>query len=209
MERFASPAPRGRGVRAHNIRPQHPSFFKRLAASEVKGRVKIFVRDECRLQANPILEIVFERAYNLWFVDGFERIGKADTLTSKGSAMIRFLMIFITLITTFSTQNAFAGCKSTPVVFNFDANAETSSEGVITGNGFCRIVLWPNSGIINDSTIVKKPRNGKLENTNISTFEYQAKPNFKGNDDLAVKICGSGRSGGGGCATISFSFTIQ
>ena len=123
--------------------------------------------------------------------------------------MTRFLMILIAFITTFSVQKAFADCRTTPIAFNFDANTETSGEGVISGNGFCRLTFWTKAGIINDSTIVKKPRNGTLENTNLSTFEYQAKPQFKGKDDLIVKLCGTKRVGGGGCVTISYSLTIQ
>ena len=107
-----------------------PAFFNRLAAREVKGRVKIFVRDQCRLQANPILEIVFERACNLWFVDGFERIGKADTLTSKGSAMTRFLIVLTMLLLGASVQTAMADCMIEP----FSSSGKTKVEGLTDGS---------------------------------------------------------------------------
>jgi hypothetical protein len=35
--------------------PSTPAFFNRLVVRQAKGVVKIFVRDQCRLQANPIV----------------------------------------------------------------------------------------------------------------------------------------------------------
>ena len=123
--------------------------------------------------------------------------------------MKRFFPVLLALVVITQIQSASAGCRTTPIRFNFDANSETTSEGVVTEDGFCRLTFWTTAGSFTESDILKKPHNGTLKQINVSTFAYQAKSNFKGKDDFTFKLCGVKRIGGGGCVTAAFAMTIE
>ena len=105
----------------------------------------------------------------------------------------------------FGVSAAFADCRTTPVNYSFSANAEMSADGVTAENGFCRISFSSSQGFYTDVNITKKPKNGKLVQINVTTFEYRTNPNFKGKDQFTFEACGASRTGSKGCAIVTFN----
>ncbi len=104
---------------------------------------------------------------------------------------------------------AMAKCDFAPVRFHPPQNDSVASTGVVTGNGVCSrsftsISLLKFTGI----QIASNPSNGSLGTRGKDVWIYRAKSGFKGSDQFAVKICGTGPVGSG-CSTITYSVTVQ
>jgi hypothetical protein len=63
-------------------------------------------------------------------------------------------------------------------------------------------------GTVSGSEISQKPVHGKLKRLNTSTFEYRAKPRFKGSDTFAIKATGQGPTASG-TSVITVHATIK
>ena len=123
---------------------------------------------------------------------------------------MRHLIILCSLFfVLFSVQQASAGCRTTPLRFSFDSNAETSAEASVTGDGSCRLNFRAIQGMYEDSSILKKPRNGTLRQINITSFFYKANAGFKGKDDFTLKLCGTRKTGSSGCVTANYVLNIE
>jgi hypothetical protein len=59
------------------------------------------------------------------------------------------------------------------------------------------------------SYILKAPKNGKLIQLNVSSFDYTPNEKFKGHDSYIIKICGTSNLNEKGCATITYEFEIR
>lgn len=58
------------------------------------------------------------------------------------------------------------------------------------------------------AAIVAKPKNGNLRKIAHLEFRYRPKPDFKGNDVFAVKVCGRTPKGSG-CSILHYEATVD
>jgi hypothetical protein len=63
-------------------------------------------------------------------------------------------------------------------------------------------------GTVSSSGISQKPAHGKLKRLNISTYQYTAKPGYKGSDTFAIKATGQGPTASG-TSVITVHATIK
>ena len=63
-------------------------------------------------------------------------------------------------------------------------------------------------GTVSSSEIFKKPAYGKLKKVNLTTYEYKAKPKYKGSDSFAIKATGQGPTASG-TSVITVNATIK
>lgn len=63
-------------------------------------------------------------------------------------------------------------------------------------------------GTVNSSKIVMQPRHGSLKKINVSTFQYTAKPGYKGSDTFALEATGKGPMSAG-TSRVTGNVTVQ
>jgi hypothetical protein len=64
------------------------------------------------------------------------------------------------------------------------------------------------NGTVSSSDVSQKPVHGKLKRIDISTYEYRAKPKYKGSDTFAIKATGQGPTTSG-TSVITVHATIK
>ena len=84
--------------------------------------------------------------------------------------------------------------------------SSTSNIDVVSG-GSCLFPIRMH-GTVSSSGISQKPVHGKLKRLNISTYEYTAKPRYKGSDTFAIKATGQGPMASG-TSVITVHATIK
>jgi hypothetical protein len=64
------------------------------------------------------------------------------------------------------------------------------------------------AGAMKSSSISQKPAHGTLKKLNVSTYQYTAKPGYKGTDTFAVQATGKGPTASG-TSVITMNATVQ
>ena len=105
--------------------------------------------------------------------------------------------------------DANAGCAGISVG-NFAIASNPVLNSVLKTDGAeCNIAFTSGRLTYDNSSIVLKPSNGKLEIKQISQFLYTPKKGYKGKDKITLKLCGTNAMGEKGCATISYDIDIE
>lgn len=74
---------------------------------------------------------------------------------------------------------------------------ESSTSNIDVASGGSCLFPIRMHGKVSSSEISQKPVHGKLKRLNISTYEYTAKPRYKGSDTFAIKATGQGPAASG------------
>ena len=121
---------------------------------------------------------------------------------------IKFLL-FIGVISVIYSSNANAECRGVSVG-NFAIASNPVLNSVLKTDGAeCRIAFTSSRLAYDNSSIVLKPSNGKLDIQQVSQFLYTPKKGYKGKDKITVKLCGTNSLGEKGCATITYDIDIE
>ncbi len=104
-----------------------------------------------------------------------------------------------------SPAHAASECPTTGTLSDWGVNS-TGYFNVASG-GSC---LFPvrMQGTVTSSSISQKPAHGTLKKLNVSTYQYTAKPGYKGPDAFAVTFNGKGPTGHG-TSVITMNATVQ
>jgi hypothetical protein len=104
-----------------------------------------------------------------------------------------------------SPAQAASECPATGTLSGWGVNS-TGYFSIASG-GTC---LFPvrMDGVVNTSSISRKPAHGTLKRLNISTYEYTAKAGYKGSDSFAIQATGKGPTSSG-TSVITMNATIQ
>ena len=119
-------------------------------------------------------------------------------------------IFFICLIYFLSLKLSVAGCNwiSSNRDWILESNPVVTSVGETDG-ATCSHRYTTGRSSYTDSFIVKAPKNGKLVQINVSSFDYTPNINFKGHDSYSIKLCGTTNTNQKGCATINYEFDIK
>jgi hypothetical protein len=115
------------------------------------------------------------------------------------------LVVGATSLMPVSLARAAPDC-STSITLADWGESSTSDIDVVAG-GSCLFPIRMH-GTVNSSGISQKPVHGKLKRLNISTYEYTAKPRYKGSDIFAIKATGQGPTASG-TSVITVHATIK
>ena len=117
--------------------------------------------------------------------------------------------ILIGLTSVICSSNANAGCVGVSVG-NFAIASNPVLNSVLKTDGAeCRIAFTSGRLAYDNSSIVLKPSNGKLDIQQVSQFLYTPKKGYKGKDKITVKLCGTNSLGEKGCATITYDIDVE
>jgi hypothetical protein len=107
------------------------------------------------------------------------------------------------------TSAAMADCRIIGGSFRLAQNESVSATGVLSRGKSCMLNFRSHSiAQFTSGSIVSRPGNGTLTQVGALLFRYAPRSGFKGVDRYALRVCGNG-SGGPGCATITYSMTVE
>ena len=104
------------------------------------------------------------------------------------------------------TSGAMADCRTIAFRFHPEQNDSVSTTGVSTGGAACTHAFGSKLRITSH-TIAQRPAHGTLEIGPLRA-RYRPAHGFKGVDQYAIRICGTG-SAGTGCSTITYHITVE
>ena len=105
-------------------------------------------------------------------------------------------------------ETAAASCVLRTGRFDPAQNDSVTWSGTVTG-GTCTISFRSlGSMVFTGTTIVSRPSGGSVSMGGNTTANYQARAGFKGNDSVAFRVCGDGRTGEG-CSTVTVQLQVQ
>ena len=123
--------------------------------------------------------------------------------------MNKFSILIIGFCVLFFTSQANADCRGISVG-NFAIASNPVLNSVLKTDGAeCKIAFTSGRLVYDNSSIILKPSNGKLDIQQISQFLYTPKKGYKGKDKITIKLCGTNALGEKGCATISYDIEIE
>jgi hypothetical protein len=103
------------------------------------------------------------------------------------------------------------GCHTENYTFSAVLSQSARADSVSTAGAACfyKVApIHPDQVQFTSASIVGQPSNGSFEQTGDFAFKYQPRPDFKGTDEYAIKVCGH-NSQRAGCATITYRVTVQ
>lgn len=108
-------------------------------------------------------------------------------------------------LASFSPAQAASECPASGSLSGWGVNSTISFE--IASGGTC---LFPIrlEGEVKNSSISQKPAHGTLKRLNASTFQYTAKPGYKGTDVMAITATGKGPTSSG-TSSITATATVR
>ncbi|MBN9043425.1 MAG: hypothetical protein BGP05_10675 [Rhizobiales bacterium 62-47] len=108
-------------------------------------------------------------------------------------------------LASFSPAQAASECPATGSLSGWGVNSTVYFD--ITSGGTC---LFPIrlEGEVKSSRISQKPAHGTLKRLNLSTFQYTAKPGYKGADVMAITATGKGPTSSG-TSSITANATVR
>jgi hypothetical protein len=106
-----------------------------------------------------------------------------------------------------SVSLAFATPDCPKLVGLADWGENSSGDISVASGGSCLFPI-PMRGTVRNSDILQKPAHGKLKKLNPTTYEYKAKPSYKGSDTFAIKATGQGLTASG-TSVITVQATIK
>ena len=115
------------------------------------------------------------------------------------------LIVLAPSLMSVSLARAASDCSMSATLADWGENS-TSDIDVVSG-GSCRFPFRMH-GTVSSSDISQKPVHGKLKRLNVSTYEYRAKPKYKGSDTFAIKATGQGPTASG-TSVITVHATIK
>ncbi len=124
----------------------------------------------------------------------------------KSSAFLAFaILVAAPTSASFSPAQAASECPATGSLSGWGVNSTIYFD--IASGGTC---LFPIrlEGEVKTSSISQKPAHGTLKRLNISTFQYTAKPGYKGTDVMAITATGKGPMTSG-TSSITATATIR
>ena len=98
-------------------------------------------------------------------------------------------------------------CQVTSKPVELISNGSTKGIGSVWG-GVCPHVFKTTTSTIKSTTIMLKPKNGKLTVFDENGARYIPNKDFKGIDYYTIKYCGN-TMGTEGCATVEFEMKVQ
>ena len=115
------------------------------------------------------------------------------------------LIVAATSLVPVSLARAASDCSASITLADWGENS-TGDIDISSGES-CKFPIRIR-GTVSSSDISQKPARGKLKKIDISTYEYRAKPNHKGNDTFAIKATGKGPTTSG-TSVITVNATIK
>jgi hypothetical protein len=103
------------------------------------------------------------------------------------------------------SARAASDCSMLVTLADWGENATGSID--LASGGSC---LFPirMRGKVNSSDVSQKPAHGKLKKLDLTTYEYNAKGKYKGDDTFAIKVTGQGPTASG-TSVITVRATIK
>ena len=102
-----------------------------------------------------------------------------------------------------------AACSLGPFAFFPDRNDRVEVAAVTDGESFCDNSFRAGPGYrFTDVSVVKAPPHGLIARLGLNHFAYHPMPNFKGDDQYAIRACAivGHRSG---CSTLIYNVTVR
>jgi len=107
------------------------------------------------------------------------------------------------------TSAAMADCRVVSTTFRVHLNEQVTSTGVSTKGGACVVRLGAGgTSQFTSTSIAARPGHGTLTQMDGSRFRYKPAAGFKGIDRYSFKVCGTSNAGSG-CATLTYSITVE
>ncbi len=116
--------------------------------------------------------------------------------------------LLVASVTTSHSQLLKINCQTHGPDIMYSQNSKNELQSTMDQNG-CRYIYTTQRSTFEKAVIIKDPANGKLSQVGEFSFFYKPRSGFKGKDNFTVYLCGTGRSGGSGCARINYNVTVQ
>ena len=123
---------------------------------------------------------------------------------SKSTMMIT---AFAAIVCSANLAMAEMVCEVSSKPVELISNGSTNAVGSVWG-GRCPHVFKTTTSTIKSTTVISKPKNGKLIVFAENGARYIPNKDFKGKDYYSIKYCGN-TMGTEGCATINIEMTVQ